>query len=91
MIGDGNYRIVAVAADISAVQVGCVVAIRYEGDTDVERYLVGSIEERGALPVLSPGSPLGSQLLGAKVGDTVAFEAPGGTLRVDVVAIEPAD
>ena len=25
---------------------GSVVAIRYEGDDDVERYLVGSIEER---------------------------------------------
>ena len=85
-----NHRIVEVAADISAVQVGCVVSIRYEGDTEVERYLVGSIEERGDLPVLSPGSPLGAQLLGAKVGDTVAFEAPGGTLRVDVVAIDAA-
>ena len=91
MIGEGKYRIVEIARDVSAVQVGCVVTIRYEGDTDVERYLVGSIEERGDLPVLSPGSPLGSQLLGAAVGDTVAFEAPGGTLRVDVVAIEPAD
>lgn len=85
-----NHRIVEVAGDVSAVQVGCVVTIRYEGDTDVERYLVGSIEERGDHPVLSPGSPLGSKLLGAKVGETVAFDAPGGTLRVDVVAIDAA-
>src|SRR5690348_4883733 len=42
------------------VRVGCVVGIRYEGDTDVEKYLVGSIEERHSdYPVMSPGSPLG--------------------------------
>ena len=35
--------------------------IRYEGDDDVERYLLGSIEERDDdLEVISPGSPLGA-------------------------------
>src|SRR6187401_1100052 len=32
--------------DAESVQPGCVVSVRYEGDDDVERYLVGSIEER---------------------------------------------
>ena len=37
---------------------GSVVAIRYEGDDEVERYLVGSIEERhDDLDVISPSSP----------------------------------
>lgn len=76
-----------VAAD--SVQPGCVVSIRYEGDDDVERYLVGSIEERrDGLAVVSPGSPLGAALIGAKVGDSVSYEAPGGALSVAVVAIE---
>ena len=71
-----------------SVQHGCVVSIRYEGDDDVERYLLGSIEERrDGLDVISPGSPLGSSLLGSKVGDTVSYEAPGGVLRVEVVDI----
>jgi transcription elongation factor GreA len=71
------------------VQPGCVVAISYEGDDDVERYLVGSIEERhDELDVVSPGSPLGEALIGAHVGDTVSYQAPGGELRVKVVAIE---
>jgi transcription elongation factor GreA len=71
------------------VQAGCVVSIRYEGDDDAERYLVGSIEERrDGLDVISPGSPLGASLIGASVGDTVSYQAPGGTLRVEVVAIE---
>src|SRR5882762_11226171 len=32
--------------DAESVQPGCVVSVRYEGDEDIERYLVGSIEER---------------------------------------------
>ncbi len=71
------------------VAAGSVVEIRYEGDTSTDKYLLGSIEERADLDVISPGSPLGQALVGAKVGDTVSFEAPNGnTLRVEVVSIE---
>ena len=56
--------------DAESVQPGCVVSVRYEGDDDVERYLVGSIEERReGLDVVSPGSPLGAALIGSKIGD----------------------
>jgi transcription elongation factor GreA len=84
-------RDVEIVEDVAGDEVaaGCVVAISYEGDDEVERYLVGSIEERhDDLDVVSPGSPLGAALLGAKVGDTVTYEAPGGALRVRVVGIE---
>jgi transcription elongation factor GreA len=72
------------------VGVGSVVAIRFEGDDEVERYLVGSIEERAdGLDVVSPGSPLGEALLGSSVGDLVTYEAqPGRPLKVKVVSIE---
>jgi transcription elongation factor GreA len=71
------------------VQAGSVVSISYEGDDDVERYLIGSIEERhDDLEVLTPGSPLGQTLMGAAVGDEVEFEAPGGTLKVSIVSID---
>ena len=58
---------------------GTIVTIVYEGDSDddAERYLVGHIEERtGELDVISPTAPLGAALLGARAGDTVAYEAP---------------
>ena len=75
--------------DPESVQPGCVVGVRYEGDVDVERYLVGSIEERrDGLDVVSPGSPLGSALIGAKIGDDVRYESPAGPLRVHVVSID---
>ena len=86
-----NAEIVDVSAidgDLT-VQAGCVVAIRYEGDDDAEKYLIGSIEERrDDVTVMSPGSPLGQALLGAGKGDTVTFEAPNGPLNVTVVDIE---
>lgn len=71
------------------IQAGCIVSITYEGDDDVEKYLIGSIEERrDDLTVMSPGSPLGQALMGAAKGDTVTFESPGGPLNVTVVDVE---
>jgi transcription elongation factor GreA len=69
---------------------GSVVAIRYAGDDDVERYLIGSIEERhDDLEVISPSSPLGEALIGAGPGDSVAFRAPtGAELQVEIVSID---
>ena len=71
------------------VQPGVIVGIRYEGDDDVERYLLGSIEERvEGVEVMSPGSALGQALVGGKVGDTVAYETPtGATLQVEIVSV----
>ncbi len=72
------------------VAAGCVVTLRYEGDDegDTQQFFVGSIEERqGDLTVVSPGSPLGQALLGHRAGETVEYAAPGGTLRVEVVAV----
>jgi transcription elongation factor GreA len=71
------------------VRVGSIVELRYEGDDDTERFLIGSIEERGSdLEVMSPGSPLGSALLGKKTGDSVQYETPtGATLSVEIASI----
>lgn len=67
---------------------GTIVGIRYDGDDDVEWYLLGSIEERREdLAVMSPNSPLGQALLGHAVGDRVSYEAPSGDLQVEIVEI----
>ena len=77
------------AGGSDAVQAGSVVEIRYEGDDETERYLIGSIEEKSAdLEVMSPGSPLGQALLGTKAGELVDFVAPNGnTLKVEIVSV----
>jgi transcription elongation factor GreA len=71
------------------VVTGSIVEIKYEGDDDSERYLIGSIEERhDDLEVISPGSPLGQALLGRRIGDIVDFEAPARVLKVEIVSLE---
>lgn len=68
---------------------GSIVALRYEGDDDSDRFLVGSIEERrDDVAVVSPQSPLGQALLDRRKGDIVEYQAPGGTLKVEIVDIE---
>jgi transcription elongation factor GreA len=70
------------------VSPGQVVSLRYTGDDDVERYLIGSIEERQeGVSVVSPNSPLGQALIGRKKGDHVTYEAPSGKLEVEVVEV----
>jgi len=71
------------------VAAGSIVALRYEGDDDVDRFLVGSIEERRSdVAVVSPASPLGLALIGQRKGDLVEYQAPGGNLKVEIVDIE---
>jgi transcription elongation factor GreA len=81
--------VVIEAADVGSVSVGAVVELRYEGDTSTEKYLVGSVEERRSDVdgVLSPSGPLGEALLGRRAGDTVSYQAPSGTLTVEIVSI----
>jgi transcription elongation factor GreA len=88
-----NAEIVAPPAN-GVVGPGSVVTVVYEGDDEsaAERYLVGHIEEerRDNLDVVSPESPLGLALIGARVGQWVTYEAPNGELRVQVLKAETA-
>jgi transcription elongation factor GreA len=85
-----NAEIVEADGAGGVVGHGSVVGIRYQGDDDVERYLIGSIEERhDDLDVISPLSPLGEALIGSTAGDDVTFTAPtGSNLTVTVVSID---
>lgn len=70
------------------VQPGSIVSIRFDGDDEVERYLIGSIEERvEGVAIASPASPLGQALVGSRQGDVVEFEAPSGMLKVEIVDV----
>lgn len=84
----GGAEIVEAAAG-DVVASGTVVTLRIAGDEST--YLVGSIEERHAeYDVLSPSAPLGQAILGRGAGEVVDYEAPAGTLEVEVVSIRPA-
>jgi transcription elongation factor GreA len=71
------------------VRLGSHVTVLEEGGSEPELYhLVGSAEADPLNGKISKASPLGQALLGAKVGDTVAIEAPAGEIRFEVVSIE---
>ncbi|WP_193394047.1 transcription elongation factor GreA [Pseudonocardia sp. HH130629-09] len=70
---------------------GTVLEIRYEDDDETEKVLLGSREEgsHGDLQVISPNSPLGAALLGAKPGDTREYQLPdGGRMTVTLASVE---
>ncbi len=84
-----NAEIVDETSGGDTVRAGSIISICYAGDEDSERYLIGSIEERiEDVDVISPTSPLGEALIGARIGKTVTYEAPGGTLEVKVISID---
>ena len=71
------------------VGIGSIVTIRFEGEHDTERYVVGNMAEAsGDLHAVSPDSPLGGALIGKTAGQTVEYEAPNGaSLKVEIVEV----
>lgn len=71
------------------VEPGTVVTATMLGDD--ERFLLGSREIVGDdsdIDVYSEQSPLGQAIMGAKIGDTVSYEAPNGkTVEVTIVDV----
>src|SRR5205823_5342118 len=78
--------------DGDEVAAGMLVTLRPldEEDPDDETYLVAlSGEERAAgVRTVTATSPLGSVLIGRRVGERVTYEAPGGTFAYEVVELK---
>jgi len=71
---------------------GMVVEVRFAGDSDLERFLIGSREDNthDDVEVYSAQSPLGLALTGTKIGDTVSYPLPSGKqMSVELVSAEP--
>ncbi|MFM8553548.1 MAG: GreA/GreB family elongation factor [Acidimicrobiales bacterium] len=82
---------IAPAPPAGEVCVLSVVTILFAGDRpeDAETYLIGHIEEkRDGLEIMSPASPIGSALLGHRVGDDVSVTLENGNkVSVSVVKV----
>jgi transcription elongation factor GreA len=81
------------AASGEEVDAGTLVTLRPldEEDPEDETYLVAhSSEERApGVRTVTATSPLGSALLGKRVGDRFSYEAPAGTFAYEIVKLEP--
>jgi len=74
--------------DTKTVQIGNKVKIKdLEFDEDLEYTIVGSTEVDLASNKISNESPIGAALLGAKKGETVEANTPGGIVKFKVLAI----
>lgn len=70
------------------VNVGNVVLVfDVDFDEEIEYSVVGSTEANPIENKISDQSPIGKALLGAKVGDTVTFETPGGEASLKILKI----
>ena len=79
---------VRAAESTDLVEIGSLVTVREDGEEN--EYLVATPENRvPGYHLASPQGPLGRALLGARAGDRVDYQAPGGTFSVEVLAVRP--
>jgi len=69
------------------VRIGSTVVVQ-KGSATKRLTIVGSTETNPETGLISNESPLGKAFLGAKVGDTVAIDAPSGKVEYKVTDIE---
>lgn len=70
------------------VSVGSVVKVKdYEFDEEVEYFIVGSAEADPMEFKISNESPVGSALMGKKIGEIVEVIVPNGTSKFEILGI----
>lgn len=75
--------------DKNVVNVGSKVTIQEIPDGDEETYtIVGSAESDPSEFRISNESPIGSELIGKKVGEVVNVSTPSGTIQFKIIEIE---
>lgn len=71
------------------VNVGNIVKVHDEDfDEDIEYTIVGSTEADPMENKISDLSPIGRAMMGARVGDVVSFDTPGGKSTIKILAIK---
>jgi transcription elongation factor GreA len=81
--------------DDGVVGPGMIVEVRFAGDPETEKFLLGSrellaLDESVEIEVYSPQSPLGAAINGKKAGETASYVTPNGrAVEVEIVAAHP--
>lgn len=71
------------------VRIGSMVKVQKQGEKDGKKFkIVGSEETDMSQGKLSNRSPLGTAILGKKVGDSFTFNSPGGTMTYKIISLE---
>jgi transcription elongation factor GreA len=84
-----NAVVVQPGATRGEVALGVTVTVRdLDSGREATHTLVSAAESNPAHGRLSIDSPLGRALAGARAGDEIAFEAPRGRRRLEIVALD---
>ena len=76
------------ANDLSVAALGTAVTLSFGADDSVETFRLDRIEHaRPGDSVITPESPLGQALLGARAGDRVTYRAGGTTRTAELLQI----
>ena len=73
--------------DSGRVEVGTIATVVDDDGDEMEFFLAPAENKVGGMLLASPDSPLGAALLGAKPGDKVTYEAPGGKFTYQVKGV----
>lgn len=71
-----------------SVEVGATITVQEDDFPPEDYFLVGSKEADPANGKISNASPIGSALLGKKVGDVITVVTPGGNLNLKILKIK---
>ena len=77
-------------SDVTTDSVGVgakVKVLDMEFDEEIEYTILGSTESDPLENKISDQSPIGKAIIGAKVGDVITVDAPGGELKLKVLEI----
>ncbi|MDX1689976.1 MAG: transcription elongation factor GreA [Acidimicrobiia bacterium] len=77
------------AENTETVEVGSVVTVSDDDGDQMEFFVAPQENKVAGFLLASPSSPLGGALLGASVGDSVSYEAPGGTFTYEILKVRP--
>jgi transcription elongation factor GreA len=87
-----NARVGEAPTSAGVAGPGMVVTVKFEGDDDPEKFLLGSREDHvdGDLEIYSVNSPLGKALTGVGVGETASYQLPNGRqMKVELLDAAP--
>ncbi len=83
-----NAVVIESSGPSDEIRIGSTVVIREAGTDDDEEYMiVGTAEANPRERKISQKSPIGSALLGKKIGRKVEVETPDGPIRFEIVDI----
>lgn len=82
-----QHAVVAKHTKGSGVSLGTKVTLKFNGNQHVYE-IVGEWEADPTKKKVSHSSPLGSALLGKKIGDRIDVDAPAGKISYEIISIE---